>query len=127
LLRLPNIFPFIFLPVSKRLTPNELYFCLVTNAFKLGNVSQTLTALPPYKGTEKIPQFQIKSMTMCRIRAICHSFKVLAVSLNILQSRGLWHYDIMSDLQMLIKPLHMCIKVYENMHIKICFCGDESL
>ena len=79
---------------------NGLYFCLVTNAFKLGNVSQTLTALPPYKGTEKIPQFQIKSMTMCRINAICHSFKDIPNALNILQSRGKWHYDIMSDLQM---------------------------
>ena len=112
---------------ANSLTLNELYFCLVTKEIKLGNVSQTLTALPPYKGTKKIPQFQIKSMTICRIRAICHSFKVLAVSLNILQSRVNWHYDIMSDSQMLITCLQMCIKVYENIDIKICSCGHKCV
>ena len=90
----------IFFIRANALIINGLYFYLVTNAFKLGNVSQTLTALPPYKGTEKIPQFQIKSMTMCPINAICHSFKDTPNALNILQSRGKWHYDIMSDLQM---------------------------
>ncbi len=64
---------------------------------------------------------------MCRINAICHSFKDSPIALNILQSRGFWHYDIMSDSQMCTKPLHMCIKVYENMDIKICFCDKKCV
>ena len=106
---------------------NEFHFCLVTKEIKLGNVSQTLTALPPYKGTEKNSHFQIKTMTMCHTLVICRLFKTRGISLRILQLRGFWHYDIMSDLQMWIKPLHMCIKVYENMDIKICFCGDKCV
>ncbi len=64
---------------------------------------------------------------MCPIRAICHSFKDIPNALNILQSRGKWHYDIMSDSQMLIRPLQMCIKVYENIDIKICSCGHKCV
>jgi len=64
---------------------------------------------------------------MCPMWAICHSFNAMGISLIILQSRGKWHYDIMSDLQMWIKPLQMCIKVYENIHIKICSCGHKCV
>ena len=69
----------------------------VTKEIKLGHVSQTLTALPPYKGTEKNPHFQIKSMTMCRIRAICNIIKESPIALTTLQYEVLWHYDIMSE------------------------------
>lgn len=116
-----------FFKRANALIINEFHFCLVTNAFKLGNVSQTLTALPPYKGTKKNSQFQIKKMTMCRIRKICNSFNALGISLIILQSRGFWHYDIMSDLQMWITCLQMYIKVCKNIDIKICLCGHKCV
>jgi hypothetical protein len=64
---------------------------------------------------------------MCRINAICNSFKDSPNTLIILQFEVFWHYDIMSDLQMLIKPLQMCIKVYENIDIKICFCDKKCV
>ena len=69
----------------------------VTKEIKLGHVSQTHSAHPPYKGTEKIPHFQIKRMTICPIRAICNACNTTGISLNILQSRPFWHYDIMSE------------------------------
>lgn len=117
----------IFPTLHNSLTLNDLYFYLVTKEIKLGRFSQTLTALPPYKGTKKNSQFQIKSMTMCRINAICNSFKDIPNTLIILQSRVNWHYDIMSDLQMWITCLQMYIKVCKNIHIKICSCGHKCV
>jgi hypothetical protein len=66
-------------------------------------------------------------MTICRIRTICNSIKDIVQSLNILQLKGFWHYDIMSDLQMWITCLQMYIKVCKNIHIKICLCGDKCV
>ena len=69
----------------------------VTKEIKLGHVSQTLTALPPYKGTEKNPHFQIKRMTMCHTTIICNAFKESPIALTTLQYEVFWHYDIMSE------------------------------
>ena len=51
---------------------------------------------------------------MCPIRAICNAFKESPIALRILQSRGLWHYDIMSEFTIVDKLYTNVNNVWEN-------------
>ena len=51
---------------------------------------------------------------MCRIRAICNSFKESPNALLVLQSRRFWHYDIMSEFTIVDKSYTNVNNVCKN-------------
>ena len=64
---------------------------------------------------------------MCRINAICHSFKDIPNALNILQLRVFWHYDIMSEFTNVNKGFTNVYLMWKNSVRKIFLYGDKCV
>lgn len=94
---------------------------------KLGRYSSTHSAHPPYKGTEKNPHFQIKTVTMCPIRAICIIVKEFPDALITLQCGVFWQYDIMSELTNVDNSYTNVNNVWKNAPDKIFLYGKKGV